>query len=258
MCSGQPASVSGGVIRHAETGSPARAAPSQRRIRALRAGLFVLALVPLARLFVLGAQDALTANPVEFVQRSTGTWTLAMLCITLSVTPLRRLLGWNSLIRLRRMFGLFAFFYACLHLLTYAWLDQWFDWNAIVDDVLERPFITVGLTAFLLMIPLAATSTNAMIRRLGRRWQELHRLVYAIAVLAVLHYWWHKAGKNDFSAPLAWALVVAGLLALRLAWYWARPPQPAARASGVGARHATHDGARLAAPVLRQAPLERE
>jgi sulfoxide reductase heme-binding subunit YedZ len=166
--------------------------------------------------------------------------------------------------RLRRMLGLFAFFYACLHLLAYAWLDQWFDWNAIVDDVLERPFITVGMTAFLLLIPLAATSTNAMMRRLGRRWQELHRLVYAIAVLAVLHYWWHKAGKNDFSAPLAWALVVAGLLAVRLAWHWASPPaRPgrsarAARAAPGVARPAAAGGAPLGGPTLRQAPLERE
>ncbi len=243
------------------------------RYRLLRVVVFALALAPLARLVVLGALDSLTANPVEFVQRSTGTWALAMLCITLAVTPLRRLLGWGWLMRLRRMLGLFAFFYACLHLLAYAWLDQWFDWNAIVDDVLERPFITVGFTAFLLLIPLAATSTNAMMRRLGRRWQELHRLVYAIAVLAVLHYWWHKAGKNDFSAPLAWALVVFGLLAMRLAWHWARPPaQPARRTpaavadatagrgvmSSTTRRAPTVPRAPLRAPSLGQAPLERE
>ncbi|MCD6671901.1 MAG: sulfoxide reductase heme-binding subunit YedZ [Burkholderiaceae bacterium] len=235
-----------------------------RSPRALRALVFALALVPLARLVVLGALDSLSANPVEFVQRSTGTWALAMLCITLAVTPLRRLFGWSWLMRLRRMLGLFAFFYACLHLLAYAWLDQWFDWNAIVDDVLERPFITVGVVAFVLLIPLAATSTNAMMRRLGRRWQELHRLVYAIAVLAVLHYWWHKAGKNDFSAPLAWALVVAGLLAVRLAWHWASPPArsrrsaQAARTMPGGARPAAAGGAPLRGPTLRQAPLERE
>ncbi|MCO5101937.1 MAG: sulfoxide reductase heme-binding subunit YedZ [Burkholderiaceae bacterium] len=217
-------------------------------MRALRAVVFALALVPLARLFALGALDALTANPVEFVQRSTGTWALAMLCITLAVTPLRRILGWNRLARLRRMLGLFAFFYACLHLLAYAWLDQWFDWSAIVADVLERPFITVGMTAFLLLVPLAATSTNAMMRRLGRRWQELHRLVYAIAVLAVLHYWWHKAGKHDFAAPLAWALVVAGLLALRLTWHWARPPGSPPR----------RQGSLAPSPALPRSPPERE
>lgn len=248
-----------GFSQGAARGSAAmRGAPAQRSMRALRLAVFVLALVPLARLFVLGAQDALTANPVEFVQRSTGTWTLAMLCITLSVTPLRRLLGWNALARLRRMLGLFTFFYACLHLLTYVWLDQWFDWAAIVDDVLERPFITVGFTAFVLLVPLAATSTNAMMRRLGRRWQELHRLVYAIAVLAVLHYWWHKAGKNDFAAPLAWALVVGGLFALRLTWYWSRPSRASARARPVARRPEAQGRAAMPAPVLRKAPLERE
>ena len=226
------------------------------RIRLLRVAVFALALVPLVRLVVLGALDALTANPVEFVQRSIGTWALAMLCITLAVTPLRRLSGWSSLMRLRRMLGLFAFFYACLHLLAYAWLDQWFDWSAIVDDVLERPFITVGLTAFVLLIPLAATSTNAMMRRLGRRWQELHRLVYAIAVLAVLHYWWHKAGKNDFAAPLAWALVVAGLFSMRLAWRWSRPPARTTHAAYAAAGSAA--APRRKPPMLRKAPTPRK
>lgn len=191
--------------------------------------MFVAALLPLARLFVLGWLDDLTANPVEFVQRSTGTWALVMLCTTLSITPLRRLTGWNALVRLRRMLGLFTFFYACLHLTTYVWLDQWFDWMAIVEDIAERPFITVGFTAFVLMVPLALTSTNAMMRRLGRRWQELHRLVYAIAVLAVLHFWWHKAGKNDFAEPLFYALIVGGLLALRVTWQLSRPRASAAR-----------------------------
>lgn len=183
----------------------------------------MLALVPLARLFVLGWLDALTANPVEFVQRSTGTWALVALCATLSITPLRRLLGWSWLVRLRRMLGLFAFFYACLHFMTWLWLDQWFDWSSIVKDIAKRPYITVGFAAFLLLVPLAATSTQAMMRRLGRRWQELHRLVYAIAVLGVLHFWWHKAGKNDFAEPLAYALVVGGLLALRITWQFSQP-----------------------------------
>lgn len=199
--------------------------------------MFVGALLPLARLFVLGWLDDLTANPVEFVQRSTGTWALVMLCLTLSITPVRRLTGWNALIRLRRMLGLFTFFYACLHLTTYVWLDQWFDWLAIVEDIAERPFITVGFTAFVLMVPLALTSTNAMMRRLGHRWQELHRLVYAIAVLAVLHFWWHKAGKNDFAEPLVYALIVGGLLALRVTWQLARP---------------------RTASAARKAPLQRE
>ncbi len=198
-------------------------------MRAIRATVFALALLPLARLFALGWFDALSANPVEFVQRSTGTWTLVMLCLTLSITPLRRLLGWNALIRLRRMLGLFAFFYACLHFTTYIWLDQWFDWMSIVEDIAERPFITVGFAAFLLMVPLALTSTQAMIRRLGRHWQELHRLVYAIAMLGVLHFWWHKAGKNDLAEPLIYALIVGGLLGLRATWQFARPRVSAMR-----------------------------
>jgi sulfoxide reductase heme-binding subunit YedZ len=166
--------------------------------------VFVACLVPLARLFALGWLDALGANPVEFVTRSTGTWTLVMLCATLAVTPLRRATG------------LFAFFYACLHLLTYVWFDQWFDALAILVDVAKRPFVTVGMTAFVLMLPLAATSTNAMMRRLGRRWVELHRLVYLIAPLAILHFWWHKSGKNDIVEPAIYAVIVALLLAMRL------------------------------------------
>lgn len=181
--------------------------------------MFAAALVPLLRLVVLGYADALSANPVEFVTRSTGTWTLVMLCVTLSVTPLRRLLGWPWLLRLRRMLGLFAFFYAVLHFGTWLWLDQWFDLQAMVSDIVERPFVTVGFTAFVLLLPLAATSTQAMMRRLGHRWQELHRLVYAIAALGVLHFWWHKAGKNDVFEPLVYALIVAGLFAFRVAWH---------------------------------------
>ena len=159
---------------------------------------------------------------MEFVTRSTGTWTLVMLCATLTVTPLRRVTGFAELARVRRMIGLFAFFYGCLHLTTYLWLDQWFDLVAILCDVLKRPFITAGMTAFLLMLPLVATSTNAMMRRLGRRWTELHRLVYVIAPLGVLHFWWHKAGKNDLAEPALYAAVVALLLGARLWWRWRR------------------------------------
>lgn len=139
-----------------------------------------------------------------------------MLCATLAVTPLRRLTGFAALARLRRMLGLFTFFYACLHLTTYLWFDQWFDLLAILLDVIKRPFITVGMTAFVLLLPLAATSTDAMMRRLGRRWVELHRLVYLIAPLAILHFWWHKAGKNDLAEPAIYGAVVALLLAARL------------------------------------------
>jgi sulfoxide reductase heme-binding subunit YedZ len=143
-----------------------------------------------------------------------------MLCATLAVTPLRRLTGRNGLARIRRMLGLFTFFYASLHLTTYVWFDQWFDVMAMARDIVKRPFITVGISAFALMVPLAITSTNAMMRRLGRRWSELHRLVYAVAPLAILHFWWHKAGKNNFFEPTIYGLVVAVLLGARLWWRW--------------------------------------
>jgi sulfoxide reductase heme-binding subunit YedZ len=180
--------------------------------------VFALAVVPLARLFVLGMNDGLGANPVEFVTRSTGTWALVMLCVTLAVTPLRRLSGWTALVRLRRMLGLFAFFYAVLHFTVFVWLEHWFDLGAMLADVLDRPFVMVGFLALLLMLPLALTSTQAMMRRLGRRWQTLHRLIYLVAPLAVLHFWWHKAGKNDFFEPAIYGLVVAALLLARLLW----------------------------------------
>jgi sulfoxide reductase heme-binding subunit YedZ len=183
----------------------------------VRAALFALALLPMARLVWLAATDGLGANPVEFVVRSLGTWTLNFLCITLTITPLRWATGWAWLLRLRRMFGLFTFFYATLHFLAVAGVDLGFDWAAIVKDIAKRPFITVGFAAFVLLIPLAATSTNAMVRALGgRNWQRLHRLVYAIALLAIVHYWWHKAGKNDFAQPTVYAVIIGLLLGVRL------------------------------------------
>ena len=188
-------------------------------LSALRIGLFVLALLPLARLLLAGAADwfgGLGANPIEFITRSTGTWTLVMLCLTLAITPLRRWSGYNELIRLRRMLGLFAFFYGVLHLGTYVWFDQFFDLTAMLRDIVKRPFITAGFVAFLLMLPLAITSTRAMQRRLGRRWAVLHRLVYVVAIAALLHYAWHKAGKNDFSEVGIYALIITVLLGARL------------------------------------------
>jgi len=181
-----------------------------------RAG-FVLCLVPLARLAWLGARGGLGANPIEYITHSTGWWTLSFLMITLAVTPLRRLTGLNWLLRLRRMLGLFAFFYAALHFTTYVWLDQFFDVGAIAKDIVKRPFITLGFAAFVLLIPLAATSTNAMVRRLGAaRWQLLHRLVYLIASLGVAHYWWLV--KKDLTEPVLFACVLSVLLGARLAW----------------------------------------
>lgn len=182
----------------------------------LRVLVFTLCLVPLARLLWLGFHGGLGANPIEFITRSTGTWTLVGLMVTLSVTPLRRLTGRAELIRFRRMLGLFTFFYVCLHFVTYIWLDQFFDPAAIAKDIIKRPFITVGFTAFLLLIPLAATSTRAMIRRLGRRWQQLHRLVYAIAILGVVHYLWLV--KKDLTEPLIYGAVLTLLLLMRLPW----------------------------------------
>jgi sulfoxide reductase heme-binding subunit YedZ len=193
-----------------------------RTFARLRAALFVTALLPLARLFYLGAAGGLGANPVETVIRSLGTWTLMALVVTLSITPLRLATGWAWPMRLRRMFGLFTFFYAVLHLAAYLWLDQWFDLAAIWKDVLKRPYVTAGFAAMLLLVPLAATSSNGWVRRLGgRNWQRLHRLVYAVAALAVLHFWWQKAAKNDVGEPFVYALVIALLLGVRVL-RWAR------------------------------------
>lgn len=176
--------------------------------------LFLICLVPLARLIYLGVTDGLGANPIEFVTRSTGTWTLTGLMITLAVTPLRRLTGYNALIRYRRMLGLFTFFYASLHFTTYIWLDQFFSLPDILKDIYKRPFITVGFAAFVLLIPLAVTSTNAMMRRLGKRWQQLHRLVYLIGGLGVLHYVWLV--KKDLTQPLIYGAFLLILLTMRL------------------------------------------
>ncbi len=188
-----------------------------------KVAVFVAALYPLARLVLFGFTDGLGANPIEFITRSTGLWTLVFLCITLTVTPLRRLTGWNTLVRFRRMLGLFAFFYATLHFTTYIWFDKWFDVAAMFKDVGKRPFITVGFAAFVLLIPLAVTSTRAMARRLGRRWQTLHRLVYAIGVLAILHFWWMKAGKHDLVLPKLYGAIMLVLLGWRVgAWLLAR------------------------------------
>lgn len=206
--------------------------PTTRQVAFVKVALFAACLVPALRLGWLAWRGGLGANPIEAVTRSTGWWTLALLAVTLSVTPLRRLLGQPWLLRLRRLLGLFAFFYAALHFTTYVWLDQFFDATEIVRDVIKRPFITVGFTAFLLLLPLAATSTNAMVRRLGaRRWQRLHRAVYAIAVLGVLHFWWLV--KKDVTEPMLFALAIGALLAARLWWRWreARTPSGARSAS---------------------------
>ena len=178
--------------------------------------IFLLSLMPLFRLVYLGLYDALGANPIEFVERSTGTWALILLMITLSMTPLRQWTGFNQFIQLRRMLGLFMFFYACLHILTYLWLDHWFDSAEIFKDTIKHPYVLVGFTAFLLTIPLAITSTQSMMKRLGGRWKVLHRLIYLIAVLAVLHFLWLV--KKDHTEPLIYAGVFFLLILLRIAY----------------------------------------
>jgi sulfoxide reductase heme-binding subunit YedZ len=159
----------------------------------------------------------LGANPVEAITHATGDWTLRFLLITLAITPLRRLSGWNRVIGFRRMLGLFAFFYGTLHLLTYLWLDKFFVWADILHDLPKRPFITIGFSAFVLMVPLALTSTAASIRRLGgRRWRALHRLIYVTALFGVVHYWWLV--KADITRPATYACILA-LLFLARAWF---------------------------------------
>jgi methionine sulfoxide reductase heme-binding subunit len=177
--------------------------------------VFAAALAPAAWLVVGLVTDRLGANPVEAITHETGTWTLRFLVLTLAVTPVRRLTGWNGLVRYRRMLGLFAFFYATLHALIYAWLDQFFDVAEIARDIVKRPFITAGVVSFVLMVPLAVTSTAGWIRRLGgRQWQRLHRLVYVAAIAGVLHYWWLV--RLDTLRPLVYASLVGALLALRV------------------------------------------
>jgi sulfoxide reductase heme-binding subunit YedZ len=181
-----------------------------------KAVIFVLCLGPVARLVIGAPLDLLGVNPVELIRRSTGTWTLAFLLVTLSVTPLRRLAGWSWLVRLRRMFGLYAFFYAVLHLVSYVWLEQFFDVAAIVKDIIKRPFITIGFAAFAMMVPLAVTSTDRMVRRMGaKNWIALHRLVYVLAICGVVHYWWLV--KRDITQPAIYALALAMLLGYRVA-----------------------------------------
>lgn len=185
-----------------------------RNPRFIKPVLFALCLIPLAHLLWKAYGGALGANPIETITHSTGDWTLRLLLVTLAVTPLRVLLGWNSLARLRRMLGLFAFFYACLHFLTYLVLDQFFAWQHIVEDIAERPYITIGFFSFVLLIPLAVTSTNAMMRRMGgRRWQRLHRLVYVVALGGVVHYLWLV--KADLLNPMIYLTVFLFLMSFR-------------------------------------------
>jgi sulfoxide reductase heme-binding subunit YedZ len=187
-------------------------------ITTIKAVVFAAALVPAAALVRGFYTNDLTANPLDYITKQTGWWALALLVITLTVTPIRRLTGWKPIIRLRRMLGLFAFFYGVLHLLTWIILINFFDLQTMIEDVVKRPFITIGMATFLILLTLAVTSNQWSIRRLGRRWQSLHRLVYLAAVGAVVHFWWLV--KADITEPRRWAFGVAGLLGLRVWWAW--------------------------------------
>ncbi|HYF17054.1 MAG TPA: protein-methionine-sulfoxide reductase heme-binding subunit MsrQ [Ramlibacter sp.] len=195
--------------------------------------LFAACLLPFAWLFYAALANQLGANPAEYLIRSTGDWTLRFLCLTLAVTPLRTIAAQPALARFRRMLGLFTYFYAVLHLLGYAWFDMGFDVADIAKDIAKRPFILVGFAALVLMTPLAATSFNRAIRALGaQRWQALHRAVYAVAVLGILHFFWMRAAKNNFAEVAVYAAILAVLLGWRL-WRRLRVSAPAVRpASG--------------------------
>ena len=189
--------------------------------------LFVAALLPAAYLTYGLFYGGLGANPAEALQTQTGIWALRFLVLTLLVTPVRRLTKWNPIIKYRRMLGLFAFFYAFLHLLAYAVLDRYLDFSGVWEDVAKRPFITAGMAAFILMVPLAITSTKGWIRRLGRRWQLVHRLIYFSAIAAAVHYLWKV--KIIGGSPVYYALIIGALLAFRIVWpIWTRRPRPVA------------------------------
>lgn len=193
-----------------------------------KVAVFLLGLAPLARLGWRALQQNLGANPIEFITHATGDWTLRFLAITLSIAPLRKLLEQPTLIRFRRMLGLFAFFYGTLHFTTYVWLDKFFDVHEMLKDVAKRPFITAGFTAFVLLIPLAVTSTAGWIRRLGGgRWQRLHHLIYVSATAGVVHYYWLV--KSDVRKPLMYGAIIGTLLAYRAGNRFYRKRKPAQR-----------------------------
>ena len=213
------------ILRSSISVSAAKSVRIDTIIRCGKPLVFLLSLVPLSILILeaLGvAGMSLGANAIEELLHRCGKWGLNFLMFTLMVTPLRRLTGWNSLIRWRRMLGLFAFFYICMHFTVYLVLDQTLDFDFIIEDIAERPYITLGFTAFLLLIPLAVTSTNKMMRRLGKRWQKLHRLVYVIATLGVIHFFWQV--KKDETEPLYYTAALAFLLGYRI-WYARRRRQ---------------------------------
>ena len=193
------------------------------RLSSAKPLVLLFGLVPFAWLFWGAATDALGANPAEFLSRATGDWTLRFLCLTLALTPLRQFLGWPELSRFRRMLGLLTYFYVLLHLLCYSWLDMGFDWADTVRDITKRPFIWLGFGAFVLLTLLVATSLNRAVRWLGsKRWQRLHQSVYAVAALSLLHFFWMRAGKNNFTEVWVYAAVIAVLLGWRVRRFFAK------------------------------------
>jgi len=184
--------------------------------KAVKISVFFLCLIPLGLLIWQGYNDELGANPIEEITHRTGSWTLKFILITLTITPLRQIFGFNKIIRLRRMVGLFAFFYAVLHFLCYFVLDQFFDFSEILKDISKRPYITIGFTSLLMLIPLAVTSTNKMVKRLGKRWKSLHQLIYVVAVFSIFHYLWLV--KADILYPVIYGILLIVLLSIRV-WF---------------------------------------
>ncbi len=182
----------------------------------LKSIIFAVCLIPLGRLVWLGYFEELGANPIEWITRSTGTWALVFLCLTLAMSPMRWITGFSVWIKIRRMLGLFCFFYASMHFVIWLYLDQSLDLQAMFHDVLKRPFITMGFLSLVMLIPLAATSNAWAVRKLGRHWTLLHKLVYVISLTAIAHYWWHKAGKNDLQTVSIYAGILILLLTLRI------------------------------------------
>lgn len=188
--------------------------PGKKQITAFKAVLFFLCLIPFLRLVWLAINDDLSANPIEFIERSTGFWSLFILLATLSLSPIRLLTGRAWQLQFRRMLGLFMFFYACLHITSYIWLDYSFDWTDIIKDIIKHPYVLVGASAFILTLPLAITSSNFMIKLLREHWKQLHKMVYLIAILGVVHFLWLV--KKDIREPLFYIAVLALLLGVRL------------------------------------------
>ncbi len=182
----------------------------------LKRVIFAAALIPAGTLVVDAFRGKLTANPIDFITDTTGVWAIRLLITTLSITPLRRLTGWNPIIQLRRMLGLFAFFYATLHFLTWSVLDWFFDVRSMGEDVVKRPFITLGMATFLMLLSLAVTSTKASVRKLGKKWTQLHRLIYAASITALTHFW--LVGKVTVTEVMYWAVVLTALLGFRVWW----------------------------------------